>query len=221
MKACKVWGEARLLFRIPGVKISEATLYPSSFCSWHHHATEWNGFYVAEGEVIVEARRPSGLRDRTILRPGDFHAVRPGEQHRFVTGDMGAVVLEIYWPDLSLDDIQRESNGGSQFGYVGLPGEPEPAPSMVDGQAEAPAARWVPVHDADIIADALAEAVRAEAAHTKVKPAKHRGMSKSGLKKFVKATEELIADAPRLARKVKAARRLKPNAGRVKAKRKR
>ena len=60
---------------------------PEMRCSMHKHERKWNAFAVISGALIIEVEREGCGLTQTVLRAGDVTAVRPGEFHRFVSGD--------------------------------------------------------------------------------------------------------------------------------------
>jgi hypothetical protein len=50
------------------------------------------------------------LIDETILKAGDFTAVKPGLYHSF-EGLVDGVAFELYWAEFNHNDIERESVG--------------------------------------------------------------------------------------------------------------
>ena len=71
----------------------------------------WNGFFVEEGELEIHVfKNDYDLTDKTILGPGDFMSVKPGEYHLF-KANKNTIAFEIYWPELLSEDIQRKSVG--------------------------------------------------------------------------------------------------------------
>ena len=116
MKFGKIWGETRPLLATRAVEVHHITIEPNSRCSLHHHEFRFNGFYVLKGTLFIEVhKRDYDLVDVTMLGPGDFTTVPPGEKHQFSTKDEPVEALEIYYPDpgeyLRLNDIVRENCG--------------------------------------------------------------------------------------------------------------
>lgn len=112
MKNGKVWGVTETLLKKTNLHIERLVIDPMCRCSMHKHDRKWNGFYVASGRLIIEVEKAYGLTDRTELEQGEFMAVPPGEFHRFVTDNEGAVGIELYWPDDLSEDIVRKDVGG-------------------------------------------------------------------------------------------------------------
>ncbi len=114
MKQGKIWGMTERLLCQPGVEIHRITIDPYSHCSNHQHQFKWNGFFVISGLLFIEVEKNYELIDSTILAPGEFTMVPPGEIHRFVTKQMPCLALEIYWPQLlDQNDIVRKDVGGT------------------------------------------------------------------------------------------------------------
>ncbi len=109
----KVWGRTSLLLKTPFVEIHHIIVIPNAHCSLHLHTVKNNSFYVCNGTLIIEVHKNNyDLIDRTVLGKGDFTNVPPGEYHRFMTGEDGAEVLEIYHPEPLSEDIVRKDHGG-------------------------------------------------------------------------------------------------------------
>ena len=69
-------------------------------------------FYVISGKLQINTwKNDYPLCDSTILQAHERTIIKPGEFHEFVVLE-DSVVLEVYWVELKLDDIDRESCGG-------------------------------------------------------------------------------------------------------------
>jgi mannose-6-phosphate isomerase-like protein (cupin superfamily) len=111
----KIWGTTEPLLITPMVEVHRLTIKPNHFCSMHVHDRKWNDFHVQRGKLLIEVRKNNyPLTDTTVLRPGEYTKVRPGEFHRFVTEDEETVALEIYYLEALSDDIRREDHGGAR-----------------------------------------------------------------------------------------------------------
>jgi len=63
------------------------------------------------GELKIKVwQKDYDLVDETILKSGDFTAVKPGLYHSF-EGITDGVAFELYWANFSHNDIVRESVG--------------------------------------------------------------------------------------------------------------
>ena len=111
----KVWGWTQYVFEIPGV-VSLWNLYikPMSECSRHRHDHKHNMFVLQRGELEISVVKNSyDLVDVTVLRDGDFMTVPFAEKHSFHNRTSEPVyAMELYWAELSNDDIIRDSVGG-------------------------------------------------------------------------------------------------------------
>jgi len=112
MKSGKIWGQTNLVFSNCNTEIQYMQCKKGKQCSKHCHQHKSNMFYVISGVIkILVWKNDYDLCDETVLYPGDRMVVKPGEYHQFqVLSD--AEVLEVYWVDLKLDDIVRETCGG-------------------------------------------------------------------------------------------------------------
>jgi mannose-6-phosphate isomerase-like protein (cupin superfamily) len=110
----KVWGKTWPIVQNPIVEFHRIEAKAGYKCSIHKHAHKWNGFFVESGELEVHVRRNSyNLTDVTVLTPGQFTMVKPGEFHWFIA-TKDCVAFELYWPELLSEDIQRETVGGQK-----------------------------------------------------------------------------------------------------------
>lgn len=107
----KFWGQTQCLFVGPLSETHYLKINRGGFCSEHEHKHKWNRFFLLSGSLKVIIYRPSG-QDETILKPGQFTDVPPGDFHKFEALD-DCECLEIYWIDnLDVADINRRSVGG-------------------------------------------------------------------------------------------------------------
>lgn len=112
MKSGKVWGHTRALFAKSNVEIHRIDVAEGGFCSKHKHEHKWNMFFVERGTLFLEVwKKDYDLCDTTTLSSGESMAVAPGEYHRF-RALTDVVAYEIYWVELSANDIARENVGG-------------------------------------------------------------------------------------------------------------
>jgi mannose-6-phosphate isomerase-like protein (cupin superfamily) len=109
----KVWGTTEAVLETPLIEIHRLAIKPNHQCSLHVHRRKWNAFMVTAGELFIDvAKNDYDLVDTTMLGPGDVTTVRPGEHHRFRTGEVPCEAFEIYYPDTLGDDIDRKGCGG-------------------------------------------------------------------------------------------------------------
>jgi mannose-6-phosphate isomerase-like protein (cupin superfamily) len=109
----KVWGSTRLLLETPTFAIHELSILPCAYCSMHVHRHKFNGFYVISGRLRIEVLKSEyALTDITELGPGDFTTVKPGEDHRFLSGPEPVLALEFYYTPALSEDITRRDHGG-------------------------------------------------------------------------------------------------------------
>ena len=108
----KVWGDTQQIFGKNNVQIHVVNIKAGGYCSKHKHLAKYNAFYVLRGCLDIEVwKNDYDLVDRTILPVGRLMIVQPGEYHRFhARTDVQA--LEIYWTELSDNDIVREDVDG-------------------------------------------------------------------------------------------------------------
>jgi mannose-6-phosphate isomerase-like protein (cupin superfamily) len=108
----KIWGTTEPLAQTPLCELHRIRVQPGGFCSVHKHHGRANGFYVIRGAIEVRVWSAGGaVTKTTILTPGDYFTVDPGHLHQFFSAH-GAEVLELYYPVLRGDDIERINEGG-------------------------------------------------------------------------------------------------------------
>ena len=111
IKAGKIWGETELILSNNSLEFHRIDYKKGGVCSKHLHEWKWNGFYVMSGQMKIRVwQKDYDLVDETILKAGDFTAVKPGLYHSF-EGIESGVAFELYWAHFSHNDIQRESVG--------------------------------------------------------------------------------------------------------------
>ncbi len=117
-KAGKIWGETELILANNALEFHRIDFVKGGVCSKHLHEWKWNGFYVVSGEMKIRVwQKDYDLVDETILKAGDFTAVKPGLYHSF-EGLEDGVAFELYWAHFSPLDIKRESVGHLKSGNV-------------------------------------------------------------------------------------------------------
>jgi mannose-6-phosphate isomerase-like protein (cupin superfamily) len=111
MLAGKVWGETELIEGNGVLEFHRIQARAGGVCSKHLHRHKWNGFYVESGQLVVRVWKNNyDLVDETVLGPGQYTRVPPGEYHQFEALE-DTVAFEIYWAEFDHDDIQRETVG--------------------------------------------------------------------------------------------------------------
>lgn len=112
MKQGKVWGCTHLVFSNCNSEVQYMKCKAGNQCSKHCHKHKYNMFYVISGEIEIHTwKNDYPLCDKTVLGPGERTTIKPGEYHQFVVNE-DAEVLEVYWVELTLGDIDRQSCGG-------------------------------------------------------------------------------------------------------------
>jgi len=101
------WGERRRIFQNSSCLVTELVLEPNKRCSWHHHKTAFNKFYVQIGELGVKTEK--GL---TVVKEGCSFDVEPGLKHEFQTYNIGATIIEVAYVQFNEHDIHRKELGG-------------------------------------------------------------------------------------------------------------
>jgi len=116
----KVWGLTQHIFAHNDVSIHRVEIVPGGTCSKHLHEHKWNAFWVESGELHVEVWKGAyDLVDVTHLKAGQMTRIPPGEYHRFHNrSSQTCIAYEIYWTQLSEDDIKREDTGCINLGSI-------------------------------------------------------------------------------------------------------
>ena len=107
----KVWGETECLFFKNNVEIHRIEIKKGAKCSKHKHDHKYNGFYIESGKLkIISYKNDYDLVDETIIKKGESTVSPPMEYHQFECIE-DCVAYEIYWVELSQNDITRENVG--------------------------------------------------------------------------------------------------------------
>jgi len=80
-------------------------------CSWHRHQTKYNLFVVLWGKIGIVTEQLDGRQVETILTQGECFTTMPGQKHKFIVYENGAMIEEMY-VEYSEADIQRDNQGG-------------------------------------------------------------------------------------------------------------
>ena len=111
MKAGKVWGTTEQVEANGALEFHRIEMNAGGVCSKHMHEFKWNGFFVESGKLKIKVwQKDYDLVDETIIGPGEYTKVKPGLYHQFECLESG-VAFELYWAELSHNDIKRESVG--------------------------------------------------------------------------------------------------------------
>ena len=109
--AGKIWGSTELILANSSLEFHRIDYKKDGVCSKHKHEYKWNGFYCMSGKLKIKVwQQAYDLIDETILKPGDFTAVKPQLFHSFEGLEEG-VAFELYWAEFRHNDISRESVG--------------------------------------------------------------------------------------------------------------
>ena len=110
-KSGKIWGSTIQLFKKNNVEIHRIEIKKNTRCSKHKHEHKYNMFFVESGKILIkEWKKDYDLIDETILVAGEMCEIIPGNYHEF-NGLEDSVVYEIYYVELSSNDIIRENTG--------------------------------------------------------------------------------------------------------------
>lgn len=107
----KIWGSTELIISNESLEFNRIVFKKDYACSKHKHNFKYNGFYVESGKMMIKVwQKNYDLIDETILNQGEFTMVAPGLFHQFI-GIEDGVCFELYWANLNLHDIERETVG--------------------------------------------------------------------------------------------------------------
>lgn len=110
-KSGKIWGSTLEVFNKNNVEIHRIEIKKNTRCSKHKHLYRYNMFFVESGKILIkEWKNEYDLVDETILYAGESCNIKPGNYHEF-HGLEESIVYEIYYAELSKDDIIRENTG--------------------------------------------------------------------------------------------------------------
>lgn len=111
MKQGKIWGNTISLFNKNNVEMHRIEIKKGGICSKHKHEHKFNAFFVEDGQLEIEVwKKDYDLCDKTLLNNGEISIIMPGEYHRFRALEK-TIAFEIYWVELSTDDIIRKDHG--------------------------------------------------------------------------------------------------------------
>lgn len=110
-KSGKIWGMTQTIHANGVLEFHRIEAKKGGTCSEHLHQYKWNGFFVESGKLKIKVWKCDyKLVDETILGPGDFTQVKPGEYHQFEALE-DTVAFELYWAEFNHSDIQRRTVG--------------------------------------------------------------------------------------------------------------
>lgn len=110
----KIWGDTSCIVKHPTFSVHHIKVMPETWCSVHKHTHRVNSFYVLRGRLTVRSWIHETPHD-VVLNAGESLDVPPGMFHQF-RSDIGAEVLEVYFPILpDDDDITRITEGGRNW----------------------------------------------------------------------------------------------------------
>tara|TARA_B100000683_G_C12263220_1_gene462519 strand:- start:32 stop:382 length:351 start_codon:yes stop_codon:yes gene_type:complete len=108
----KVWGKTQDIFKNANFELHRIEVAKGGYCSTHKHVYKFNAFFVEQGKLkITIFETDYDLVDETIITAGDLTIVKPGNFHKFEALE-DTIAYEIYWAELSHDDIERKNVGG-------------------------------------------------------------------------------------------------------------
>lgn len=108
----KVWGQTQSLFLKNNVEIHRIEVKQGGYCSKHKHEHKYNAFFVERGQLKITIwKNDYDLIDETIISDKQMSTVKPQEYHMFEAIE-DTIAYEIYWCEISDDDIIRQNCGG-------------------------------------------------------------------------------------------------------------
>ena len=109
--AGKVWGNTELVEANGVLEFHRIEIKKGGTCSKHRHRYKWNGFFVESGRLKIRVWKNNyELIDETVLHPGQWTKIPPGEFHQF-EAETDVVAFELYWAEFDHNDIERETVG--------------------------------------------------------------------------------------------------------------
>ena len=111
----KIWGQTEVLFNHNGIECHRIFIKRGYACSLHSHIIRSNAFFVESGVLVIETcKNDYNLIDKTIIKSNQSCIIEPGEFHKFKCLEENTVAYEIYWVEISKNDIIRENVGGKE-----------------------------------------------------------------------------------------------------------
>ena len=111
-KQGKIWGSTQSLFLNNNVEIHRIEAKQGGYCSKHKHEHKYNAFFVERGQLKITIwKNDYDLVDETIISDQQMSTVKPCEYHMFEAME-DTIAYEIYWTEISPEDIVRENCGG-------------------------------------------------------------------------------------------------------------
>lgn len=110
-KQGKIWGDTTEIFTKNNVEIHRINIKKDCCCSKHKHNFKFNAFFIEKGSLKIKTwKKDYPLVDETIINAGEMTLVKPGEFHQFISLE-DTIAYEIYWTEISSEDIERETCG--------------------------------------------------------------------------------------------------------------
>ena len=108
----KVWGKTKDIFKNANFELHRIEAKKGGFCSKHQHKHKHNAFYIEKGKLKITIYETDyDLIDETVVSTGELTTLKPGVYHRFEALE-DTICYEIYWVELSYNDIERQDVGG-------------------------------------------------------------------------------------------------------------
>lgn len=109
----KIWGVTSELFNKNNVEVHRIEAKKNGYSSVHKHEHKHNMFFVENGCLKIDIwKNDYDLVDSIELSDGESTTVKPGEFHKF-TAIEDTTAYEIYWVEISGNDIVRKNCGGA------------------------------------------------------------------------------------------------------------
>ncbi len=103
----KTWGQRHRLFENDLCEVCYLDLEPYQRCSFHHHNSKSNFFFVVTGELTIKTEWGN-----VTIGPNETFTVHPQDKHEFQTANAPTRVIEVAYVRLDPDDIYRGKLGG-------------------------------------------------------------------------------------------------------------
>lgn len=111
MKQSKKWGDMREIFESGTVSVHHLKIKKDGFCSEHRHQFKSNLFFVVSGNLKLIIWNESGMKDETVVWPGETTEIPPGVYHKF-EALTDVECIEICEVKFMGEDIKRRTEGG-------------------------------------------------------------------------------------------------------------
>lgn len=108
----KIWGSTQSIFNKNNIEIHRIEILKGGYSSKHKHDFKHNAFFIETGKLKITIwKKDYDLIDETIIVDKQMCIVKPQEFHMFEAIEK-TIAYEIYWTEISSNDIIRINCGG-------------------------------------------------------------------------------------------------------------